>query len=163
MLLLLLVRVIWTWIWYYSVRRKSPVKVPHSIKQNLTMSSSNSRCFSYKIRSLHWKMSWFLHVFGIKKSMFSSEIKTFPFLDVFYHPFLTFLYCWLSSRLSLVGSRQSLVGSRSQLASPGTERPTTSQSIASFSEKTEKKTNMSPPEYSSSSKRESFVEVHLLN
>lgn len=68
-------------------------------------------------------------------------------------------FVWLSSRLSLAGSRQSLLGSHSQLASPGTERPTTSQSIASISDKSEKKSNMSPPEYSSTSKRESFVEV----
>lgn len=61
----------------------------------------------------------------------------------------------------MAGSRQSLLGSRSQLASPATERPTTAQSIASSTDRTEKKTNMSPPEYTSS-KRESFVEVNFL-
>lgn len=71
----------------------------------------------------------------------------------------------VSSRISLAGSRQSLLGSRSQLASPASERPPTSQSIMSMSDRTDKKTLMSPPEFSaasSSSKRESFIETGFL-
>lgn len=61
----------------------------------------------------------------------------------------------------MAGSRQSLLGSRSQLVSPATERPvpTPAAMASSTSERTEKKSSMSPPEYTSGSKRESFVEV----
>ncbi|XP_037036210.1 dynactin subunit 1 isoform X2 [Bradysia coprophila] len=72
-----------------------------------------------------------------------------------------------TSRLSLASSRQSLLGSRSQLASqlasPDTERSVPAPAMSSStSERTEKKSSISPPEYSSASKRESFVETGFL-
>ncbi|KAG4072150.1 hypothetical protein HA402_015649 [Bradysia odoriphaga] len=73
-----------------------------------------------------------------------------------------------TSRLSLASSRQSLLSSRSQLASqlasPDTERsvPTPAAMSSSTSERTDKKSSISPPEYSSASKRESFVETGFL-
>lgn len=61
----------------------------------------------------------------------------------------------------MASSRQSLLGSRSQLASPATERPAAAPTAMTSSapERTEKKSSISPPEYTSVSKRESFVEV----
>lgn len=70
---------------------------------------------------------------------------------------------FFSSRLSLASSRQSLLGSRSQLVSPATERPvpTPATMTSSATDRTEKKSSISPPEFTSTSKRESFVEVQV--
>ncbi|XP_055377619.1 dynactin subunit 1 isoform X3 [Condylostylus longicornis] len=64
-----------------------------------------------------------------------------------------------SSRLSMSSSRQSLLGSRSQLASPSTDRPSSTATASVSGADPERKNSLSPPDSVTPPKRASFVEV----